>query len=376
LTSDFTVSTTLNPQAQRDTDVPDVGWHYDPLDYCWSGLNLTNSSTLTLTNGVAVGIYGAKGTTLSTGANLISEGQPNNLNRLVRYQTVQEQSVLWGSTASTMSLIDIVENIAPQTRLTFTDVSVMADSLNRRTLLSASSAPFIVSHSQLRGIFSGFNDSPVANNVITWTNNLFERPNLSWGQQDSSSPFTLNLYNNLFRFGSITFVTANNATAWTVKDNLFDCDSATKSGNGTVTFSNNGYRSGLSSLGGTGNKTGLVPDYQIGLLGNYYYPTNGSSTSLTNLFDAGSRSSGSAGLYHFTARVDQTKEAGTTVDIGCHYVAVDGNGNPLDYDGDGLPDYFEDRNGNGSVDTGETNWQSSENGTTGVPGLQVFNVLE
>ena len=49
---------------------------------------------------------------------------------------------------------------------------------------------------------------------------------------------------------------------------------------------------------------------------------------------------------------------------------------PLDYDGDGLWDYFEDRNGNGSADSGETNWQSSENGTTGVPGLQVFNVLE
>jgi hypothetical protein len=30
---------------------------------------------------------------------------------------------------------------------------------------------------------------------------------------------------------------------------------------------------------------------------------------------------------------------------------------PLDYDGDGLPDYFEDRNGNNVTDTGETNWQ-------------------
>src|SRR5207247_9054278 len=60
LTSDFTVSTTLSPQAQRDTDVPDVGWHYDPLDYCWSGLNLT-SATLTLTNGVAIGSYGTNG---------------------------------------------------------------------------------------------------------------------------------------------------------------------------------------------------------------------------------------------------------------------------------------------------------------------------
>ena len=30
---------------------------------------------------------------------------------------------------------------------------------------------------------------------------------------------------------------------------------------------------------------------------------------------------------------------------------------PFDYDGDGIPDYLEDRNGNGVTDTGETNWQ-------------------
>ena len=29
----------------------------------------------------------------------------------------------------------------------------------------------------------------------------------------------------------------------------------------------------------------------------------------------------------------------------------------IDTDGDGIPDYLEDRNGNGTPDTGETNWQ-------------------
>jgi len=47
-----------------------------------------------------------------------------------------------------------------------------------------------------------------------------------------------------------------------------------------------------------------------------------------------------------------------------------------DSDGDGIPDYLEDRNGNGSADSGETDWQQSEYGTTGVPGLQVFPPLE
>ena len=66
-----------------------------------------------------------------------------------------------------------------------------------------------------------------------------------------------------------------------------------------------------------------------------------------------------AGFYHYTTQTSQAKEANTVLDIGFHYVAVDGNGNPLDYDSDGLSDYFEDRNGNGSVDTGETDWQSA-----------------
>jgi len=50
---------------------------------------------------------------------------------------------------------------------------------------------------------------------------------------------------------------------------------------------------------------------------------------------------------------------------------------PKDTDGDGWPDYFEDRNGNGgNPDPGETNWQESPNGTTNVPGLQVFTSLD
>ena len=37
-------------------------------------------------------------------------------------------------------------------------------------------------------------------------------------------------------------------------------------------------------------------------------------------------------------------------------MAVDANGNPVDTDGDGEPDYVTDANGNGSTDSGELNW--------------------
>src|SRR5207247_9107560 len=95
LSNDITVSMTLSPQAQRDADIPDLGYHYDPLDYCWGDRTLTNS-TLTLTNGAAVGIYGSIGTIVQSGGSFLSEGAPTALNHILRYHSVQEQPILWG----------------------------------------------------------------------------------------------------------------------------------------------------------------------------------------------------------------------------------------------------------------------------------------
>jgi hypothetical protein len=40
-------------------------------------------------------------------------------------------------------------------------------------------------------------------------------------------------------------------------------------------------------------------------------------------------------------------------------VAVDSSGEPLDTDHGGVPDYLEDANGNGTVNTNETNWSGN-----------------
>ena len=132
----------------------------------------------------------------------------------------------------------------------------------------------------------------------------------------------------------------------------------------------------MNVLGGTSNKTNLVAGYQTGPLGPYYYPTNGGFYSLTNLLNAGSTWATNAALYHFTTTVNQVKEGATKVDIGFHYLSVDASGMPQDYDGDNVPDYLEDANGNGAVDSGERDWQVSENGTTGAIGLRVFTPLK
>lgn len=50
------------------------------------------------------------------------------------------------------------------------------------------------------------------------------------------------------------------------------------------------------------------------------------------------------------------------MDVGRHYLAVSGSGQPVDSDGDGLADYLEDANGNGAYDsaTDLANWSAAD----------------
>lgn len=337
LSNDFTTSTTLSPQAQRDTDAPDLGYHYDPLDYCWSALNLTNGATLTLTNGVAVGLYGNKGTILRSGTAFISEGQPQALNRLARYTSVQEGTNVWGPPATSANpVLELAASTPAQARLTFTDIPFMADGKLARQIISGCNSyavsPLALSHCQLRGAYLSLaNTTSGYNNYFCWTNNLIERCNLYFLRADSYTPTYVNLFNNLFTKGVHSFTVGYYTAPWIVKDNLFDSDTLTNSGTATFTNSNNGYRANLAVLrGSSGNdKTNLTVNFvsvpateSYGVLRGYYYPTDGAATNLSALLDAGSRSAAEVGLYHFSARVDQAKETNSMVDIGYHYVAA------------------------------------------------------
>jgi hypothetical protein len=246
-----------------------------------------------------------------------------------------------------------------------------------------------LTHCQLRGVYQAFRTFASGCNVAL-TNTVLEASSLIFEQGYTGcytfAGYGLWLYNDLLRRGSVTFKSGTGGSAWTVKDNLFDSDTLTISGTYNLTAGYNGYRSGLSSLGGSGNKTGLTMDYVTGpaanwhgVLGSFYYPASGGASSLTNLVNTGSRLASSGQLYHFTTQTaTNTVEGSTQVDIGAHWVGVAWDNLPLDTDGDTLPDYFEDRNGNGTFDSGETDWTSynSPNGLTGTPALEVFTPLK
>lgn len=185
------------------------------------------------------------------------------------------------------------------------------------------------------------------------TNNLFNRIMLTMEQGYGNTAMPVYAYNNLFKNGASYFGNCTNIMSWAVYDNIFDNDGGVSSAY-AVTNGNNAYINSSGRLSPTNANDIILSsfNYTNGPLGGYYQLS-------TNLYNLGSRSAPAAGLYQYTVRQDQTKEANTQVDIGFHYVAVDANGNPLDADGDGLPDYLEDRNGNGTVEPGETDWQNA-----------------
>jgi len=317
--------TVWGPQIKRDTDAPDCGYHYPALDFLLTDSQLPDGATLLLTNGVAVAFGGTQGLTVRSGCKFTSEGQPQQLNRLVRHLAVQEPAAVWGSSGSSFVMLPISGSM-PEIRIRFTEVSLLADTASKRRLvnLAGGNPPLrlALTDCQLRSMFLDAR-GPLSSVAIALTNNLIQRGSLAFTQYVPSGyqPFGLDAYNNLFLYGSASFTNSDATTTWTAKDNLFDNTSVISAGIYSVTAGYNGYRN-ATSLGGTGNKTLTAADYAAGPLGNFYYPAIGVNGGLTNLFHAGSRSATNSGLFHYTTRIDQTKEGTNFVDIGYHSVAV------------------------------------------------------
>ncbi len=226
--------------------------------------------------------------------------------------------------------------------------------------------------------------------AVSWINNLFNRVNINldptlyeYGVDDlgPNCDLALQAYNNLFRGGEWFVLQPIPASAgnWVFEDNLFDKVDFIQNTASPLDFDYNGYwpkpasellwpgydaSQLLPTTTGDGftdaaheQVLSAAPPYQTGPFGDFYLPTN------TALYGAGSRTPANAGLYHYTTRLDQVKEgkepAGHNVNIGVHYIAANNYGLPMDYDGDRIPDYVEDANGNGVWDPGlETDWQN------------------
>jgi hypothetical protein len=340
----FSVATNFSPQAQRDTDTPDLGYHYDPLDYIVDKCTVTNA-TLTVSSGTAIASYNEPGIQLQNGSSIISVGTPLSPNWFVRYQLVQEVPVALGGTNVAAGQTVSASGGASAV---FQFSKFAAPAFGGSYLLDTITSTYSNLVVQNCEFWGGQNDlTGSTNTTAVWMNNLFYRSPINAAA--TNLPSTLAFSNNLVFGGTITLKQPTNSV-WYAFNNDFDSTTIT---NSTLTNGYNAYLNCSGYLSPTNgmdifSTNGLI--YQTGPLGDFYQPAD------SPLINTGSTNANLLGLYHFTTQTNQVPETNSIVDIGYHYVATDTNGIPLDSNGDGVPDYLEDANGNGLVDSGEIGW--------------------
>ncbi|HRT09334.1 MAG TPA: hypothetical protein P5038_11095 [Candidatus Paceibacterota bacterium] len=390
--SNVTVSVpvTFRPQAQRDTDAPDLGYHYAPLDHVFGGV--TANADLTFAPGTAAGwfrtssgwYHAGHGIRLGDTRRAEFEGRAEAPCYWVRYNTVQEGvNGVWAGRYGPGGLTSWAATLglAAEVRARHLRCSVLGGEGGSGNHFRDDWGYLVV-----RTADSQFWGGALGAYVTSYyhTNGLFVDAAL-WlegGQADT----TYQVRNCTFIGGQLSVNRWANPTPVSVRDCVFDGTRfpVTDSYAGNTALSDYDYNAfvlGAPHTTNTGPNDLFIAggfDWRAGPLGGYYLPWGSSLVDTGSLSDAAL-----AGLYHYTTTTNlaggaQQKELHSRVDRGFHYVALGADGRPLDSDGDGTPDYLEDANGNGLADSGETDWTlyNSPNGLTAGNGLQVFTPLK
>ena len=372
----FSAVTTLGPTVARDSNVPDVGFHYDPLDYIVA--KSTVATNLSFTAGTAVGWYystnGLSPPALGMNDRQIVTfgGTAENRCYFVRSTLSQEGSAgiysySKGGILGTADQDSLDATTSPHLWATFTVFGGLARydnpygeyygymtvHLTHSEVWNMTAVSYILSQ-HLTNCFFGRSYS---GQVHGWTGTKFTFQN---GTMKGG-------YLDLFRYGT--------AAPFTVHDVAFDGTLVSEYddfGGTNLDYSFNAYTNSTDAyrLYPTNANDRIVTNFnwQVGALGSFYLPTS------SPILNVGSTSATNVGLHHFTITTNQVKETNSTVDIGYHYVALGTNGLASDLDGDGIADYREDANGNGSVNSGETSWIEADSDFDGISdGEEVAN---
>ncbi len=341
----ISINTNFSPQAQRDTNSnPNLGYHYEPIDYLADLCTITNA-VLTVTNGAVIASYNEAGVRLHNKSTIVSLGSPVNPNWFVRYSAVQEQPIsIKGSPGGGIDVMPSYSSAMPSGQFRFTKFACPANGgVHLYDFVGSSYSNLVVQDSEF---WSGTNTLGGTNGaVITFKNNLFARSIIN-----ASGNGVLFFSNNLAWGVPAVSLNRTGTNAWYVFNNSFDSCSLTTT---NLTNGNNAFLNCSGRIYPT-NANDVVSaaklSYQAGPLGIFYQPAG------SVLINAGNTNADKIGFYHYTTQTNQVKESNSIIDIGYHYLAAGANGLPLDSNGDGVPDYLQDANGNGIVDNGEINW--------------------
>ena len=355
----FSSVTNFSPQAIRDTNAnPDIGYHYDPIDYAFGGCEA--ESNMTFTTGTAVGWFRTSSGWEDAGYGIfIANQQIAAFQGLVttpcywvRLNTVQEDDTTAGYGPGGLDGEDNQSNtniaISPIVQADFCRFSMMASESGNHArddygylIVNANNSEFY------SGGLGGYGMS------FSFTNCLFDR--CSVANVEGWLGDFVNIENCTFHGTSLTLTPSSTAFPINVQNCSFDGTSISTSGYGASTndafYGYNAYTNSLDPFPFSFSTNDVIVtngfNWQPSWFGNYYLPTN------SPVIAKGSTNANFLGLYHFTTQTNQAIEGNSMVTIGYHYVATDQYGNPLDSNGDGIPDYIEDANGNGLADPGE-----------------------
>ncbi|HEX7653829.1 MAG TPA: hypothetical protein VF607_10000, partial [Verrucomicrobiae bacterium] len=290
----------------------------------------------------------------------------------------------------------------PVIQLQFTDLPMLGNSQNlfNGTLYALNLKTVSFKDCWLRGAgmvaaqatTSGRDYIPSAAPTVTFWNNVLERSvvGLYNGYYTlANNPLSISLLNNTAWFSTLTLnyqdsyttgtttIIAAQHPSWTVQDNLFDNDIISFAGTGSylsyVGRSYNGYAPSTSSTFNGASETMLTSvtyaTYTVtGIFPSLSWYVSSTPPVTTTDFDS-TRNGIAAKLYYYTRQTSQTKEGSSALDLGFHYVALTTVGfQPVDTDGDGVPDYLEDTNSNGTYDSGtdRSNWNAVDTDGDGL----------
>ncbi|HEY4415437.1 MAG TPA: LamG-like jellyroll fold domain-containing protein, partial [Verrucomicrobiae bacterium] len=332
----FTTAMTFSPQAQRDNDgLPDLGYHYDPLDQLF--VNSSTSSNLLFTAGTAAAWTTSEGMHLTAQVTATFAGTAISPNYWVRANVVQEQdgNADYGA-GGMVSWYSPYPVNAPTVQATFAHFSELAGYGNPFRddagflILSVTNCEFWTCGEGGYGI------------GLTLKNCLFDRSYI--GVQANCCAW-LTMQNCTMR--GRTLLTTHWGD-WPVSITNCAFDGADLSGmdGSDNSCDYNAFLSGASLLPSEGVHTNIVTSFnwKSSWLGNFYLPTN------SPLINKGNTTANQVGLYYFTTQTNQAEEANSQVDVGYHYVATDGSGHPWMTMTNGVPDYLADTDGNGLPD--------------------------
>jgi hypothetical protein len=384
----ISAATNLGIQAARDfgSPGPDLGYHYVPLDYVFGGTQVNQN--LTFAPGTAVGYFNAssKGYGISMANDMVATFQGTEQAPVwwVRANTVQEarSDTNWSGVNIVGGLVGLGDSqsggsisLSPEMRLFFTHASVLGNGDNGWGQHFRDDSAYLI----VRATNCEFHGGQLCYGYVNscfFTNCLMDRTACAQTQGFAGDQYIVQ--NCTFHGGAFFMVPNNYPIPMSVRDSAFDgtsiLDYSYGTNTSTASYDYNAFTNASSKFAIGGAHDQILTNgfnWEASWLGSFYLPTNSPALNM------GDVTADRVGLYHFTTQTNQTPQGFSQVDMGYHYVAVDADGNPLDTNDDGIPDYLEDANGNGRVDNGETSWLLGPyDGLSYSNGIQVFTPLQ